>query len=60
MSDRQPVDPNKPLSATLPAHVWNIAIAAIVAELPGRVSKPIVDSLMEQFGPQTQPEDSAP
>lgn len=49
----QPIDPNKPLSATLTAQEWN-AVMAAVDELPGRICRPILGSLMAQLSQQSQ------
>ena len=49
--DMQPIQPSKPLTATLTAQEWNTVMTA-VNELPHRVARPIIDNLGQQLQQQ--------
>lgn len=53
----KPVDNNKELTATLPAAVWDMIMQAVSNDLPGRLSKPIIEGLVAQFEKQQQEEE---
>lgn len=53
----KPVDNNKELTGTLPAGVWDMIMSAVSNDLPGRLSKPILEWLVAQFEKQQQEEE---
>jgi hypothetical protein len=54
--DMQPIEPNRPLSATLTAEQWNTVMAVLDQHaMPHRISRPIIDALMQQLQQQSQP-----
>ena len=55
--DMQPIDPNKPLAATLTAAQWEAILRHLDAG-QHRVVRPIIDALMGQLNqpPQMSPE----
>ena len=52
--DMQPIEPNRPLSATLTAEQWN-AVMQHLDMGQHRVVRPIIDALMQQLQQQSQP-----
>jgi hypothetical protein len=54
MMDMQPIEPNRPLSATLTAQQWEAVLWHLNAGQHG-VVRPIFDSLMQQLQQQPQP-----
>ena len=52
--DMQPIEPNRPLSATLTAEQWN-AVMQHLDMGQHRVVRPIIDALMQQLQRQSQP-----
>jgi hypothetical protein len=54
--DMQPIEPNRPLSATLTAEQWNVVMHVMRKHpLPYEVSAPIIDAMGQQLQRQTQP-----
>jgi hypothetical protein len=52
--DMQPIEPNRPLSATLTAEQWDAVLRHLDAG-QHRVVRPVIDSLMAQLQRQSQP-----
>ena len=52
--DMQPIEPNRPLSATLTAQQWDVVLQHLDAG-QHRVVRPIIDSLVAQLQRQSQP-----
>lgn len=48
MEQSQPIPPETPLEATLPAGEWNV-ILGLLQEAPYRVAAPIIGHISEQF-----------
>ena len=51
--DMQPIEPNRPLSATLTAEQWDAVLRHLDAG-QHRIVRPIIDSLMAQMQQQAQ------
>ena len=52
--DMQPIEPNRPLSATLTAEQWDAVLRHLDAG-QHRIVRPIIDSLMAQLQQHSQP-----
>jgi hypothetical protein len=50
MMDMQPIEPNRPLSATLSAEQWNVVMHVMRKHpLPYEVSAPIIEAIGQQL-----------